>query len=127
MEADVIRKALDAIQKATTSIDAQVDEINQHILETADEAQPSKRRGRGRKPAAADKSKGRGKGKAKDKTADDVREAVLRLIEDQDNDAAKDALGEAQEGAKKVSDLEPENYAAAIEACEAALDDNPTG
>ena len=114
MKADPIRKHLAQLEEAVTSISTTITELSEYVLENADEAQSSKGRRGGKKSGRKKKDEG--------PTAENVREAVLRLIEAKDNDAAKDALGEAQKGAKKVSDLEPENYAAAIEECEAALD-----
>lgn len=125
MKADPIRKHLKEIQEAVSSVEAACIELSEYVLENADEAEPSKRRGR---PPGGGKKTPRKKASTKKKdeeevTAEDCRTAVLRVIEATDNKTAIEAIGSVQDGAKMISHLEEENYAAALEALESVLDE----
>lgn len=119
-----VRKFVDEITEASDLISDRSGLLMKRLHELADgkaDAGEEKKPARKKDPA---KKKAPAKKKDEGPKKDDVIRAVQRVIEESDNATAKKILGEVQEDAKRVSDLEPENFAAAIEACEAWLDEN---
>lgn len=80
-----------------------------------------------KKAAAAAKKEAAAKKAAEPKppTIDEVRDSLRRCIDLGDNDAATEVLEPF--GVKKISDAEPDDFAAIIEAAEKYLDENSEG